>query len=294
LPIEIAQDVPIDALDTNPDNQDFVLAADDVCKIWDYEHGMAKIELREANKYNRIKSVEYDKEGDRLLCGSQDGTAKIWDLKSAKCIHVLRGHHDQIYCARWCPDNSHIATLGADKTIKVWDVRKGYELVKSEKRAINQSTIAFNPANAYLVSAGLYLYIYEPLLAFTEVFNIYGKKAPTGGSQLLENPSMPKARSLGFIPGNSAYIIAGISDGTICMCNTQDPSKSLVLNACRAEQSDLFGRALMVSPDGKTLAFGSYVENIVRLWKINQLLACEKSMNEEIESVNEKDCCSIN
>ena len=39
-----------------------------------------------------IISLHFSSEGDRVITGSFDGTAKIWDLRSGICIDTLEEH----------------------------------------------------------------------------------------------------------------------------------------------------------------------------------------------------------
>ena len=42
-----------------------------------------------------------------------------------KLRHTLRGHKDVIFRIAWSPDGWMLASLSADKTIRLWDVETG-------------------------------------------------------------------------------------------------------------------------------------------------------------------------
>lgn len=41
-------------------------------------------------------SVEFNSTGELLLTGSFDHTARIWDIRTGQCVHVLRGHDGEV------------------------------------------------------------------------------------------------------------------------------------------------------------------------------------------------------
>jgi len=59
-------------------------------------------------------SLHFNAEGDKILTGSFDCTAKIWDVRTGMCIHTLAEHEGEIsstqfeftgeYCATGCID----------------------------------------------------------------------------------------------------------------------------------------------------------------------------------------------
>ncbi len=308
----------VNCLDTSATNEtECVSDCGKSVKIWDIEKMRLKSEFLVAEDNFPIVSLEYNKSGDQILC-AEDNTVKIWDCKSEKFVKELLAHTGLIECACWSPDDKNIATVGTDNTIKLWDSTTG-GLVKMETRPSSKTgklresangkeigfskkrTIAFN-SNNDLVCADLYLYVYEPGLGFSHAFNFEGKNAPIKGSHLglANNDSMPQARSLSFIPGNPDYIIAGINDGTVCLCNQVDSAQSMALKAIANNVvTEDTGRALGVSPDGKILAVGSFLEQSVRLWKLDQLIpgnGSSTSIQSEQSAIRktQPQCCTIN
>jgi len=46
-----------------------------------------------------IVSLNFNSDGDKIVTGSFDKTARIWDTKTGKCIHVLDEHTKEISSA---------------------------------------------------------------------------------------------------------------------------------------------------------------------------------------------------
>ncbi|DBB08019.1 TPA: hypothetical protein ACH3X3_009392 [Trebouxia sp. C0006] len=66
--------------------------------------------------------------GSRAVTVSGDHTARVWDVATAECKFVLRGHDDSI--SMGCLDGAgrRLLTVAFDKTARVWDIRTGRSL----------------------------------------------------------------------------------------------------------------------------------------------------------------------
>ena len=68
---------------------------------------------------------------DAAVSASEDGTARVWDLSSGKCVKSLQGHKKfEVLRACWAPpgmadDSVAIATGSADGTVRLWGIRGG-------------------------------------------------------------------------------------------------------------------------------------------------------------------------
>ncbi|RYH26007.1 hypothetical protein EON65_15020 [archaeon] len=101
---------------------------------------------RAHNGFVRAMAVYHPKIGSDtplLVSGSYDLTAKIWDLKTKKCLKTLRGHTDYVFLISIYDPFEHmgvekaeqeektsawVITGSYDKTVMVWDIRSGHLL----------------------------------------------------------------------------------------------------------------------------------------------------------------------
>ncbi|DBB18332.1 TPA: hypothetical protein ACH3X3_003281 [Trebouxia sp. C0006] len=60
----------------------------------------------------------------RFVTASQDGTAKVWDANTRRCLFTLSGHTRPVTCVKWGGDG-FIHTSSRDGTIMVWDAKTG-------------------------------------------------------------------------------------------------------------------------------------------------------------------------
>ena len=78
---------------------------------------------------NGVNSASFSPDGSRIVTGSVDKTAKVWDAKSGAELLTLKGHTSGVISASFSADGSRIVTGSYDKTAKVWDAKSGAELL---------------------------------------------------------------------------------------------------------------------------------------------------------------------
>lgn len=64
----------------------------------------------------------------RLLTGSGDNTARIFDCDTGTPMHILKGHTHHVLVVSWSPDDTTIATGSMDNTVRLWNPETGTEL----------------------------------------------------------------------------------------------------------------------------------------------------------------------
>jgi dynein assembly factor with WDR repeat domains 1 len=52
--------------------------------------------------------------GDRIVTGSFDRTAKIWNTATGEMLHTLKGHKMEIVCVNFDPNGILVATGSMD------------------------------------------------------------------------------------------------------------------------------------------------------------------------------------
>jgi WD40 repeat protein len=72
-----------------------------------------------------VTSVAVTADGARILTGSLDKTARLWDAVSGDLIAEFRGHTDRISAVAVTPDGRRIATGSDDGTARLWDTASG-------------------------------------------------------------------------------------------------------------------------------------------------------------------------
>jgi WD40 repeat protein len=103
-------------------------AADGTARVWDLLTGsqLASIKAGDA----RLTSVALSLDGSRLVTavmGSKE--AQVWDIASQQQLTVLRGHTGNIGALTITPDGNHVVTAAWDRTVRLWNMASGQELL---------------------------------------------------------------------------------------------------------------------------------------------------------------------
>lgn len=64
----------------------------------------------------------------RMVTGSGDATARVWDCDTGTPMHTLKGHTSWVLTVSWSPDGGTIATGSMDNTVRLWDPSAGKQL----------------------------------------------------------------------------------------------------------------------------------------------------------------------
>jgi WD40 repeat protein len=82
--------------------------------------------------------------GDKIVTGSFDKTAKLWDAETGECLHTLRGHQTEIVALSFNPQSTMVATGSMDNTAKLWAVDTGEELASLLGHQAEIVSLCFN------------------------------------------------------------------------------------------------------------------------------------------------------
>jgi WD40 repeat protein len=96
----------------------------------------------------------FSRDQSRLVSGSADGTARIWDVTSGDELHLLTGHEGAVDMAVFTPDGRRVVTASADGTVRIWDAELGVELCRFPANADRPGTTVVSPDGSLLAAAG--------------------------------------------------------------------------------------------------------------------------------------------
>jgi WD40 repeat protein len=74
---------------------------------------------------DKVTTVSLSADGKLALSGSWDGTMKLWQTATGKCICTFEGHTERIGSVSLSADGQYAVSASEDITIKLWDTATG-------------------------------------------------------------------------------------------------------------------------------------------------------------------------
>jgi len=207
--------------------------------------------LRTLQEHTRdVTSVAFSPNGQLIVTGSMDRTAKVWDVQTGQLLHTLQGHTDPVTDVAFSPNSQLIATVSYDKTVKLWDPQTGRCLHTLQEHARDVTSVIFSP-NGQLIVTGSY----------DQTAKIWNTQ--TGRClHTLQEHGLP-VTSVAFSP-NGQLIATASNDRT---AKLWDPQTGRYLHTL---QDDCFPISLVAfSPDGSMIATVS-ADKTAKVWDVQR------------------------
>lgn len=94
---------------------------------------------------NGIVSLAFSTDGRRLISGSGDQNARIWNVSTGQTEQVLRGHTQPIFDVAFSPDGRRCVTASDDHTAAIWDVSSGQRQTVLKGHPNKVHSVAWRP-----------------------------------------------------------------------------------------------------------------------------------------------------
>ncbi|MDJ0735472.1 MAG: hypothetical protein QNJ47_15670 [Nostocaceae cyanobacterium] len=238
-----------------------------------------------------IWSVDVTPDGNKVISGSQDGTIKIWDIKSGYLRCTIPAHNDSVNTVAISHDGLYIFSGSHDKTIKVWDLKTGklVNTLTGHYSAVNAITLTHDGSKIISASSDTSIKVwnvenYEVLHTFlghtasvqaittisqnNQHFVISGSynnilkvwNLKTGKEELTLNES-DIIWSILAIP-DKKLLICGLQDGTFTIWNFETWKKEYIFQGHSNSVRDI-----CVTSDGKRIISVSE-DKTLKIWKV--------------------------
>lgn len=109
---------------------------DSTVTIWDLVTGEPTVPLQKWGERDESKGhtsavneVLMSADGATVVTFSKDSTARVWDVATGTCAHVLRGHTDTLIGGCMSDDGRVVATHSYDNTVRLWSLDGGPALM---------------------------------------------------------------------------------------------------------------------------------------------------------------------
>ena len=272
-------------------------SADQVIRVWEVatRRQVATWEVpRDGYSVYSLSELAFSPDGSRLVSGFQDGTVRLWDVATRTEIATLQGHTKPVTSVAYSPKGGHLASAGAqwDGTVILWDVATRSPIATLENPGRWDQSVVFSPDGAILATGsfdgGIVLWdvATQDRLALIEgqkevssmAFSPDGATLASAGTRdgtvrLRDIETENTATLYGYASLNSmalsrdGTILATVSrNSQVTLWNPSTHSRIATLSWDASFTNPYSLRSVAFSPDGGTLAAGSYRR--LHLWDL--------------------------
>jgi WD40 repeat protein len=226
-------------------------------KLWQLDPRSGQYTLRQDLSGCGLNwQVAFSADGQRLASTCGDAI-KVW-TKNGRLLKFLK-HSKEARSVAFSPDNSLIASVSMDKTLKLW--RQDGTLVKTLiPSSKGLSTTVFSPDSGFVAAGGL-----------DNNITIWSLR-DLGGNPIKLKGHSSEVRSIAFSP-DSKLVASASTDQTIKIWKTDGTELVTLKGHTNAVWNVAF------SPDGQKLVSSSE-DRTIKLWNLNLVLHPEKAFSQ--------------
>ena len=258
----------------SPDGKYIVTASDYGAKIWDSTTGIM-VQTFVGHK-DFVGEIAFNSDGSQIATASNDGTAKVWDIKSGKELLSVDVRNDGwTNDIAFSPDGKLLATVSTDTSpdhgeVVVWDSKTGEKLFLLGDNLDNDLNtcwnLAFSPDGTRLAVG------YSDKT--TKIWDVLPMKDQTQPMFVLRGHS-DLVWDVAFSPDGNHLATASFDGTTKLWDVSSGPDQGNEITTLPGHAAEVIGIAF--SPDGKYLASVSW-DGTLRVYytQIENLIAAAK------------------
>jgi WD40 repeat protein len=241
--------LPLRAIAAAPDGKRFATAGESgeikICN-WDGRRPTPAI----AGSGTPVLSLAWSPQGDAIVAGCADRTARLYQSASGDLLRSLTGHLGPVNAVAFSPDGQRLATAGAEGGVKVWETASGQGVIAFGHTAPKEKDkeVASAPieAVAWTATGALVTASADTTLKSWTFEGAWSERQPLG-------PHVFRVLSLDFNPDGTLLAAGGGEPSRSGEIKLWEVGKGMLVRSQDALHSDtVFG--VRFSPDGSKLA----------------------------------------
>jgi WD40 repeat protein len=155
-PVSAAHLSLVESMAFSPDGKTLATGSFLEVILWDVDSG--KIKLKIPGFADRVVAIAYSPDGKYFATGggaaTEDGELKIFDASGKLVVDIKSAHSDTVFGVSFSADNTKLASCGADKFVKTWEVPSGKAIKQFEGHTHHVLDVGWTPDGKFLASCG--------------------------------------------------------------------------------------------------------------------------------------------
>jgi hypothetical protein len=157
-----------------------------------------------------LVGIAFAPDGQRIVTGSLDATARIWDAATGAELRRFTEHHDRVLGVAFSPEGRRILSTDETGTALLWEAATGRVLLTLKGHSGYIWCAAFSPDGRRVLTG-----------SFDKTAKLW---ETVSGGELLTFKDNDEIRAVAFSP-NGQRIATGCSDGTVKLWDVATPAQ---------------------------------------------------------------------
>lgn len=119
--------------------------------MWSLDTAEEKETMYILSHLDRVNSIEYNKDGSRLVSGSSDNSIKIWTVQPFQMIKEIKGHSAAVTSVAFIND-SVVLSASRDRTLRTWNVDSATILSFINAHAADITSMALSSDSIFFIT----------------------------------------------------------------------------------------------------------------------------------------------
>ncbi|MFF8232204.1 WD40 repeat domain-containing serine/threonine protein kinase [Streptomyces caelestis] len=122
-------------------------------RLWDFEDGGRCVRTFDGHD-GAVEAVSLRADERFALSGGQDGTVRLWDVRTGRCLSVLEGHGGKVRSVSFSGDGRFAFSGGEDGSVHWWELATGRMLRAYEYGGQGVYSVCPSAGGRFVLSSG--------------------------------------------------------------------------------------------------------------------------------------------